>query len=753
MSVDIYSPTTGDDLSPDELALYHLINDYRVSNGFDPIALSASLTLTAGRHALDTLYNIWDAGLQLPSGAGLHSWSDAPYYDDHSDPDVMWYAPDRLGTGYSTASYEISAAGFATVQDAMTGWMGSTPHNDVILNLGNWASQDFNAIGIGVEDDPSVTDYSGKIYHVWFGTVLDPAGTAAVQGDAGDNALLGTVFDDTLYGNAGADDLSGGLGNDILFGGAGTDTLNGGDGDDQLFVDGAWDVVDGGTGTDRVRFETAAGLSLDLSQWANIERVDGAAGDDSLDGSAVLTALVLLGNGGADTLTGGAESDQLQGGDGDDILNGGAKQDFLFGDAGADTLIGGTGNDYAYVDDPGDVVDGGGGTDRVRVQNVAGLAIDMSTWSGVERVDGDAGDDILDGSTFTSGLVLLGNGGADTLTGGAGNDVIFGNAGADTLAGNGGTDVLVGGTGVDVFSGGAGDDVIFVDDSGETVVDGGTGLDRARVEAGIVGIALDISGWTGIERVTLTAGDDVVTAAGSTEDLGLNGQDGADTLTGGSGSDLIFGGADNDTLSGGGGQDFLFGGTGADLFDGGSGDDFFYLDDSGDRVVDGGAGNDRAVLVKAGLSISVDGSWAGLERIDGVAGAEVIDATGYGTSLTILGNAGSDTLTGGLADDVIFGHAGADTLSGGAGGNDVLLGGGPDGFVDTFVFADGAGTDRINDWEDGFDLLDVTAITGVTGFADVTVDQSSGTNTVITAAAETIILQGFIGTIDQNDFV
>jgi len=96
---NIYSSTGEDNLNSAELELYHLIMQYRAQNGLDAIPLSNALTVTAGRHALDTRANIWEAELQLPEGANLHSWSDAPYFSDHRDPDVMWSAPERLGTG------------------------------------------------------------------------------------------------------------------------------------------------------------------------------------------------------------------------------------------------------------------------------------------------------------------------------------------------------------------------------------------------------------------------------------------------------------------------------------------------------------------------------------------------------------------------------------------------------------------------------------------------------------------------------
>lgn len=138
--VNIYAPTASDDLSAVELELYHLIMTYRAQNGLAAIPLSKALTTTAGRHAIDTYENIWAAGKTYPAGGNMHSWSDAAYYPDHSRPEVMWDAPERLGTGYTSNGYEISASGYADVTAALNGWKVSSGHNVVILNQGSWAN-------------------------------------------------------------------------------------------------------------------------------------------------------------------------------------------------------------------------------------------------------------------------------------------------------------------------------------------------------------------------------------------------------------------------------------------------------------------------------------------------------------------------------------------------------------------------------------------------------------------------------------
>lgn len=179
MSVDIYAATSNDGLSAAELDLYDLIMEYRAANGLPSIPLSTSLTTVAGRHAEDTRHNIWEAGLTLPEGANLHSWSDAPYYGDHRQPAIMWEAPQRLGTPYIGNGFEISAAGYSSVEAALEGWKGSPGHNNVILNQDIWTGADWNAIGVGISQ-PENYDFSvpfgGFVYHVWFGREVDPAG-------------------------------------------------------------------------------------------------------------------------------------------------------------------------------------------------------------------------------------------------------------------------------------------------------------------------------------------------------------------------------------------------------------------------------------------------------------------------------------------------------------------------------------------------------------------------------------------------
>ena len=85
-------------------------------------------------------------------------------------------------------------------------------------------------------------------------------------------------------------------------------------------------------------------------------------------------------------------------------------------------------------------------------------------------VQGNGGNDTLNGSAATTSIVLDGGTGNDVLTGGSGNDQLIGGAGNDTLSGGNGNDVLTGNAGADRLTGGAGNDVFrfAAGDSGQT---------------------------------------------------------------------------------------------------------------------------------------------------------------------------------------------------------------------------------------------------------------------------------------------
>jgi Ca2+-binding RTX toxin-like protein len=147
----------------------------------------------------------------------------------------------------------------------------------------------------------------------------------AIGGD-GDDEVIGNSVANKIEGHDGRDKLSGGGGKDILDGGPGQDVLDGGEGSDVLEGGLDDDVLRGGEGRDSASYASATSrvrVDLNLKQ---IQDTEGAGWDtlrdiESLIGSAFDDRLI--GDGGRNTLTGGAGKDSfvfLEPDDGADII-------------------------------------------------------------------------------------------------------------------------------------------------------------------------------------------------------------------------------------------------------------------------------------------------------------------------------------------------------------------------------------------------------------------------------------------------
>lgn len=287
----------------------------------------------------------------------------------------------------------------------------------------------------------------------------------------------------------------------------------------------------------------------------------------------------------------------------------------------------------------------------------------IETHGGGDKVDGGAGIDTLSYAWAATSVVANLETGVASV--GATRDLIRnienlqGSADADTLIGDEGANALEGNDGADHFEGGAGNDHVLA----------GPGADHA-----LLGDGDDLAeGGEGNDELHGGAGNDRL-FGGAGEDY-LEGNLGEDLVHGGTGDDIVRGRAGADALHGGGGDDDLFGGLGADVIYGHDGADQARGGDDQDLVY-GGAGDDR-----------------------------------------VFGGAGDDTLFGDSGQDRLFGGYGADRLNGGR-ADDVLIGGnldeGGDGAADVFIFGSvGAGEngiDRILDFEDGLDRLDLSKL-------------------------------------------
>ena len=146
------------------------------------------------------------------------------------------------------------------------------------------------------------------------------------------------------------------------------------------------------------------------------------------------------------------------------------------------------------------------------------------------------------------------------------------------------------------------------------------------------------------------------------------------------------------------------------------------------------------------------------ENIDALGGDDTVFGGGGDDSIrggegrdSLLGDAGNDWVVGGADNDTLYGGAGADALNGGL-GDDTLTGGAD---ADTFYFNGAFGTDTITDFTDGEDTIDLTAMTDITGFGDLTIS-ADGTDAVIDLTSQgggTIRLESFdVNDLDADDF-
>jgi Ca2+-binding RTX toxin-like protein len=163
-----------------------------------------------------------------------------------------------------------------------------------------------------------------------------------VVGGTGNDTITGSALDNVLDGGAGDDVVSGGPGNDTLRGGPGNDTLRGDAGDDRFdeAADTGDDTLVGGTGIDTADY---AGRGADLIVVMDGVSPSGEAGEADHLATDIEH---LIGGSGADSLTGNAADNQLEGGPGAavDALFGLAGDDVLDGGGGADTTDCGTGD-------------------------------------------------------------------------------------------------------------------------------------------------------------------------------------------------------------------------------------------------------------------------------------------------------------------------------------------------------------------------------------------------------------------------
>jgi Ca2+-binding RTX toxin-like protein len=441
-----------------------------------------------------------------------------------------------------------------------------------------------------------------------------------LDGESGDDTLLGGLGPETFVGGDGDDTVRGNRGEDVAQLGAGddtfgwfpgdqSDTIEGGEDTDTLSFTGAniGEHFDASANGDRLRFtRDVASVTMDANDLEIVHVV-------ALGGADVITINDLTGT---DVTAVEADLAGSQGGG-----DGAADQLIVNGTAGTDSLV----------------VDHSGG---VNVKGLGATATVLNAEPGSDMLvlEGTAGEDTLNASGLDAGFITLEeNGGLDD----------------DLLLGSGGGDIVVGGRGNDVALLGAGDDTFswFPGDQSDTI-EGQGDTDTLFFQGANIGEHFEASANGGRLRFTRDIAS-VTMDANDVEVVDIRALGGADVLTvddlGGTGVTAVSA----DLAGPGGGGD---GAMDQITVNGTGGDDVAFV-----------ALSTRVVGLAASVFISNAEPTDAL-AVDLLAGDDVAQAASLAQGALML------TLDGGDANDVLIGGPGDDVLNGGA-GDDVLVGG------------------------------------------------------------------------------
>ncbi len=589
---------------------------------------------------------------------------------------IVWHAGDAVVAGGADTDTLISLSG------------GNFDLSQADQSLGDSVNTSgFENIELGQAYDPN-TGYSSS------STI-----GATAKGSSGANIINGSFYSDVLDGNGGADQIFGKDGADTI-------TYRG----TEVEVNGYYQ----GTNYDVGQNDT---LVLAAAATVNLNNADQTSGDtvvvggfQNIDASALSAGVSLTGDIYDNRILGGSGADAIAGNDGSDWIDGGA---------GADTVTGGTGNDTITYRATAISIAGGADTDTLRVLGAATINLnngdqtsgDTAIVSGFENVNGSASsvsfsatgrNDVrsllVGGSaadTLTAGAFgadIFGNGGADTLVGGAGNDTFFFLAGdvvaGESINGGGGTGDTISASATTDFSAATISNVevlsaIATNANGDLIQQNVTVTLTGAQAAGLTAINANASYYGSTTETFI-----INVASGTTADLSaltINSFDGTDTVSinGAGGNETITGPAFATVIHGNGGNDTIKAPTSTGYWAEGT---QVFGDAGNDRIdygypfitvtLDGGADSDTLVYNYAsGSTDQIDLSSAtdqtsgdsvvvkNFENIDWTLSNYSLTVTGSSAANSILGSQGSDTIDGGAGLDTINGQAGDDLIT------------------------------------------------------------------------------------------
>jgi Ca2+-binding RTX toxin-like protein len=546
-----------------------------------------------------------------------------------------------------------------------------------------------------------------------------------IGGSAGDTIQAGSVST-AMRGGGGADILKGGAGDDTFIYYAGQfvagETVDGAGGIDTLDVYDTMSFLgDSITNVEKIRAFAGATVTMSVALAERLTTVGGYPANGTSE-----TFIIQMTSGQTALLYNLALASPAQGSDANDklIIQGAAGNESVSLGGSVVTFNGGDGNDFVVIGTDvkygaGSVINGDAGSDtlsyrdsNVRIDGGAGndtlLVAQAATINLNNAADQVTGGGITVNFEHISGLMSAGS---LTVTGR--NDVfsqISGGIAADTLnAGTAGA-YLDGWTSTgDVLNGGAGADTLVFRGAGQTY-SGGGGVDTLKFAAAGTFSGADFQTVTGMEKVVLAAGTNNLTidaafrAAMSGPNISLTGSSGSENIDIGagpawSGTITVLTGAGSDSLD-------LRSENTTGRFTGNLGADNdivtlfgFYSGVAG--AIDGGSGGtggDTDTLqfdYRSGFNAVMADNLTGFERVELIdptfnnvdifdysftandtAGLYVVAAANDRWTIT-LGD-GGQTVFGAELNDIITGGAGADVINAGGGADQVFGGGGDD---------------------------------------------------------------------------
>ena len=384
------------------------------------------------------------------------------------------------------------------------------------------------------------------------------------------------------------------------------------------------------------------------------------------------------------------------------LIHGGGNQSLASGEMGGDTITV-TGSGYSDGSNSVPLIIFGDTTqDGSRYNDDP-----VNPTTSAARAFASAGNDVINASAATAGVVIYGGAGNDTLTGSQASDVILGGTGNDTIFGLTGADHLYGDSGlnlhvdIDNFNQRASQ----VENYGPVTIEGRISL-RTDISQSIIEIVTVDSSDNAVKD-SLVVGNDVINAGGgndiafgdhgvieritnsypndfllfSTENVNriystVNTVGGDDTINASSGDNRLVGGDGSDTINASNGNDLVIGDNGEINFDAAGiitdiqststdqgGADFITLI-AGNNTVIAGFGSDEVTTGKGADDVIGDNGI--IQYVDGVAvrlSTNDNDVSTTGVDTIIVGG-GDDRVLAGLSNDEVTSVYGNDVVLG-----------------------------------------------------------------------------------------